>query len=154
MSKLYRVERGHYCGPSSLAAITGESGEAMEVEINFGRRDPLLKVVKGCVFVDLRRVLVARGYVLHIIRLPAKRPLTLLDVRERLGWSNVYLIETKRHFMVVRDGLVVDTETPAGMALEKHPNRLRHIERIAMVHAPKADERKWLIGQLDAAIKG
>lgn len=136
MTTLYRVGKGHYCGPTTLAAITGEPAEQMVAEINRLRRRPDDARVVGSTWHELRRVLRARGYVTHLLRLPPGRS-RVIDFKDRLGWSSVHIIETTTHFLALRDGLVVDTDTPNGEWIERHRARRQYVERIALIHPPK-----------------
>lgn len=144
MTRIFAIESGHYCGPSSIAAITGMPVKDAVRLINkrrghgvgtTRRKDPK---VRGTYWHEVVGELRKLGYVCTLIRLPSvPRPLRLIDMKEKLGWSSVHLIETKSHFMVMRDGLVVDNETPTGRELDKHPNRRMHVQRIWIVHSPK-----------------
>lgn len=137
-----------------MAAITGEPANAMCRAINVLRKRRLDKPVVGVTWPELSTILRRAGYILNILRLPAKpRPLRAVDMQPYLAWSSIYIIETRHHFMAMRDGLVVDNHTPNGEVLEKHPQRLMHIDRVAIVHAPRAKEREWLLNELLASTR-
>ena len=142
MSKLYQARRGHYCGPTAVAAITGLPVEQVSVLVNRLRKRPDGQQVYGTYWHELIRILRDLGYTVNTIRLPAKpkghKVLRVLDLEERLGWSSVHLIETKTHFLAMRDGLVVDSATPQGKLLRDHPNRRMHATCVAIVYAPRA----------------
>lgn len=130
---LFQVARGHFCGPTALAAITGESAGDMGAAIKARRKHNRPGMVVGSHWSELVPVLAANGYTVKLKRLPSRKPLPLIRLAGWLDHTATYLVETRTHFMVVRDGLVVDNHTPKGRVIDSHPNRRLRVQRIAVV---------------------
>lgn len=120
-----------YCGPAALAAITGaEAIPDARAWFNAVRGRPSNKPVMGAHTHELRAVLCSRGYG-HVSTKIKRWDLTLQRFAlEHAKPDTTYILEVTGHFVVLRNGVAVDTRTRFGAPVSLFRGRKARVREI------------------------
>lgn len=125
MATIHPIPPGYWCVPSAIIALTGEDGQSVvQPAINrHAKAYGLLDLVVGVSMPTARAVLEELGYRVRAYR-GAKLRAHLATWARRSAErypGRALLVATRDHALVVSDGRVYDTFTPAGAAGARHP---------------------------------
>lgn len=136
-----------YCGPFSIAAITGHSFENIRSMINHVRRRPANTGIMGMYAEELERVFSNFGYTMftayqfhneHWKDRPTFSQWRRRHIKGAKGKNEAYIVQFRKHFAVVLGDHFIDTKSGQKVRLEFAPYQM---SRIVAVHKVKQNRR-------------
>lgn len=104
-----------FCGPAAIAALTGRSFEEIRAKINEGRGRCAHQAVRGTFQGEVLRALEDFAQTWKRIGDGGRGGMTLGRWRKEKRGTGRYLILITRHWIVVRDRVLLDNKHPNGI---------------------------------------